>query len=108
MSSSWQPDPVGLWHFEEPDCGIPQHVTSTRTDTTGTARRWLRPGVAVAPETSGPADTDGPVRSGESETVTTALPAANADIQVNYVGSLSRMAAWGSGRARFSRRVEPT
>jgi ATP-dependent helicase Lhr and Lhr-like helicase len=57
----------------------------------GSAAR-TRPGVVVAPEAGGPADTDGPVGSGESRTVTTALPASDADIELDYVGSLSNAA----------------
>jgi ATP-dependent helicase Lhr and Lhr-like helicase len=51
-----------------------------------------RPGVVVAPEAGGLADTDGQVRSGESRTATTALPAADANIELDYVGSVSNAA----------------
>ena len=46
-----------------------------------------RTGVVVAPEAAAEGMTVGPLRSGESKAVTTALPAADADIQLDYVGS---------------------
>jgi ATP-dependent Lhr-like helicase len=51
-----------------------------------------RSGVVVAPEAGRPAATDGPVRSGESESAATGLPAADADIELDYVGSVSNAA----------------
>jgi ATP-dependent helicase Lhr and Lhr-like helicase len=46
-----------------------------------------RTGVVVAPETAAEGMGVSPLRSGESKAVTTSLPAADADIQLDYVGS---------------------
>jgi ATP-dependent Lhr-like helicase len=61
--------------------------------------RWLqgsaagtRPGVVVAPQAGSLADTDGRVRSEESKTATTTQPAADADIELDYVGSVANAA----------------
>ena len=51
-----------------------------------------RTGVVVAPGTAAEVTTAGRHRSDESKTVTTALPAADADIQLDYVGSVANAA----------------
>jgi ATP-dependent Lhr-like helicase len=65
----------------------------------GALLRWLqgsaagtRPGVVVAPEAASLTDTDGPTSSAESKTVNTPLPAAHADIELDYVGSVPNAA----------------
>jgi ATP-dependent Lhr-like helicase len=61
--------------------------------------RWIqgaaagtRSGVIVAPDTASLADADGRVRSGVSRTATTTNTAADADIELDYVGSLANVA----------------
>ena len=61
--------------------------------------RWLQgsaagttSGVVVAPETASLPDPGGRVRSEKSGTATTALPAAGADIELDYVGSTANAA----------------
>ena len=51
-----------------------------------------RPGMVVAPQAASLADTDGRVRSEESKTATTTQPAADADIELDYVGSVANAA----------------
>ncbi len=51
-----------------------------------------RTGVVVAPQTAVEGMTVGRDRSDESEAATTALPAADADIQLDYVGSVANAA----------------
>ena len=51
-----------------------------------------RTGVVVAPQTAVEGMTVGQDRSDESEAATTALPAADADIQLDYVGSVANAA----------------
>ena len=51
-----------------------------------------RTGVVVAPETAAEVTTVSRDRSDESKTVTTALPAADADIQLDYVGVVENAA----------------
>ena len=51
-----------------------------------------RTGVVVAPGTADEVTTVGQDRSDESKTVTTALPAVDADIQLDYVGSVANAA----------------
>jgi ATP-dependent Lhr-like helicase len=52
----------------------------------------MRPGAVVAPQAANLADTGGRVRSEESKAATTTQPAANADIELDYVGSLANAA----------------
>jgi ATP-dependent Lhr-like helicase len=51
-----------------------------------------RTGIVVAPGTAAEGTAVSPLRSGETKAVTTALPAADADIQLDYVGSLENAA----------------
>jgi ATP-dependent Lhr-like helicase len=51
-----------------------------------------RHGVVVAPETASLAGADGRIRSGGSKTAAVAQPAADADIELDYVGSIANAA----------------
>jgi len=65
----------------------------------GDLLRWIqgsaagiRSGMIVAPDTASPVNADGRVRSEVPRTAATALPAADADIELDYVGSLANAA----------------
>ena len=64
-----------------------------------------RSGVVVAPGTAAERTTESPVRSDEPKAVTTALPPADADVQLDYVGSLENAAKVISALYRGEKRL---
>lgn len=96
--TAWLGRSVAVWHGDTTGTArrailtAPPDVLLTTPESLQGSGAGTRPGVIVAPEAGSPADTDGQVRSGESKTATNALPAADADIELDYVGSVSNAA----------------